>query len=76
MDVREAVGLAKKYVQEVFEDEPISDIGLEEVEFEGGDTWSITIGFSRRWGKPGGLDTLIPVPRDYKVVRISDSEKK
>jgi len=36
MDVKEAVALAKKYVGEVFAGEPMSDVGLEEVEFDDG----------------------------------------
>ena len=77
MDVREAVALAKKYVTEVFVDEPISDLGLEEVEFDdSSQTWLVTIGFWRQWQNPGGIAALVPRKRDYKVVRISDTDQK
>jgi hypothetical protein len=77
MDVKEAVALAKKYVGEVFAGEPISDVGLEEVEFDDvAGIWAVTIGFSRPWETTRGVATLLPVKRDYKVVRISDADKK
>jgi len=67
MDVKEAVALAKKYVGEVFAGEPISDVGLEEVEFDDvAGIWAVTIGFSRPWettrgdrGKPVQFFDLI-----------------
>ena len=44
MDVKEAVLTAKRYVADVFADEGIADIGLEEVEFdEASDVWMVTI---------------------------------
>jgi hypothetical protein len=78
MDVKEAVGLAKKYIREVFADERIADLGLEEVEYDDKDVWSVTVGFSREWNsKAGGLaPTFFPLHRDYKVVRISDTDKR
>jgi hypothetical protein len=79
MDVNEAVNLAKKRVAEIFAMEGISNIGLEEVEFnEYDNTWSITIGFSRSWDvQPYNPLTAIsgqlPRPtRSYKDVRISN----
>lgn len=84
MEVKEAVSLAKRCVQEVFSDEKIDSISLEEVEFdEKSQTWSVTIGFSRPWeGAPGTVAAqfaaagMIPKRRDYKVVRLSDADKK
>lgn len=78
MDVKEAVALAKKYVDEVFAGEPISDVGLEEIEFDDvAGIWSITIGFSRPWETTKGLAaSFLPTKRDYKVVRISDVDRK
>ena len=50
MNVQEAVRLAKDYVADVFVDEQITNVGLEEVEFnESRNRWEITIGFSRPW---------------------------
>jgi hypothetical protein len=75
MDVKEAVRAAKQYVQEVFADEGISDVGLEEVEFnDQAEEWRVTIGFSRAWDKqsPFALAPAAARPRSYKVLRISD----
>ena len=56
MDVKEAVQAAKKHVAEIFADESIANVGLEEVEFnEIEQVWAITIGFSRFWGHPGDI---------------------
>jgi len=84
MEVKEAVALAKQSIREVFAEEPMIDLGLEEVEFDdSSNNWLITFGFSRPWDDlktPNPLVSVIgrgiPKKRDYKVVRISDSEKK
>lgn len=48
MNAKEAVAAAKTYVEEMFADEQITDLGLEEVEFEDAtNCWRITVGFSR-----------------------------
>ena len=50
MDVKEAVQTAKNYIAELFTDETIADVGLEEVEFnDASNNWEVTIGFSRPW---------------------------
>jgi len=81
MDAKEAVRLAKRHVLDLFAEEEILDIGLEEVEFnELDDTWSITIGFSRPWDQPRSilgptLSSQMGIrSRSYKVVLISDSD--
>ena len=76
MDVKDAVRKAKQHIQELFDEEDISHIGLEEVEPSVDDNcWFVTIGFSRPWdysknalsaisgGQPG---------RSYKVVTIDE----
>ena len=69
MDVKQAVQTAKEHVAHLFADEPIMNVGLEEVEFHELDkVWAITVGFSRSWGGVG--DILLP--RTYKIVRIQD----
>ena len=78
MDVKEAVGTAKGYVAELFADEGISDVGLEEIVFEevSGD-WKVTVGFSRRWNQISGLAAALGPGgrnRSYKVVRIRDRD--
>ena len=84
MQVKEAVSLARRYVQDIFADEKIDSISLEEVEFdEKSQIWSITIGFSRPWeGAPGTVAAqfaaagMMPRRRDFKVVRLSDADKR
>jgi hypothetical protein len=80
MKVREAVAAAKAHIQELFSDEQIANLGLEEVEFdEAAKTWTVTLGFSRPWDKPvGPLANLTPLElrpwrRDYKIIQISDA---
>lgn len=82
MKVQEAVARAKEYVREVYADEKIRFVGLEEVELNGSE-WRITIGFSRPWDSPR-KDVLAevmkrhpprpPEPRTYKLVIVRDSD--
>ena len=73
MDVKQAVQTAKGHIAQLFADEHISDVGLEEVEFHELDkVWAITIGFSRSWGRPGSFLLDANFPRTYKTVRIQD----
>ena len=77
MDVKEAVRLAKEYIGQLFADEEIMHVGLEEVVFDDAAAeWKITIGFSRPWdqaietrGMSGGE---VRLKRSYKVVRVND----
>ena len=78
MDVKEAVGTAKTYVVDLFADEAITYVGLEEVEFDelSGD-WKVTIGFSRPWNQLNAVVTALAPDRHgraYKVVRIKDRD--
>ena len=77
MDVKEAVQTAKKYVAELFTDETIANIGLEEVEFNStSNNWEVTIGFSRPWQK-NSLATALgnqPPARSYKLLCINDDD--
>ena len=74
MEARDAVQLAKQYVFELFRDEGIAEIGLEEIEGERGDLWTITIGFSRDWDR--NLSSVLggQRSRSYKVIRINDKD--
>ena len=78
MDVKEAVAVAKTYLTQLYLGEEISDVGLEEVEFdETDDQWSVTIGFARPWDRQSPLaQALSPAgraaARSYKVLRIDD----
>ena len=46
VDVKHAVRNAIAFVKEVYSDEKITNVGLEEVKSEG-DVWKVTVGFSR-----------------------------
>lgn len=76
MDVKQAVTRAKQYLIELFADENLSNVGLEEVELDGDfDEWVVTIGFSRPWDQPAPrTNPFAPVStaRAYKVLRISN----
>ena len=66
MQAREAVEAAKRHVAELFEAEPIGEVGLEEIELRSG-IWSVTIGFTRDWPIPlcavGGGSRIDPLCR-------------
>jgi hypothetical protein len=77
VDVKEAVRTALDYVSELFVDEDISHLGLEEVEYdEAADQWQVTVGFSRPWDYPtsslavlsGGINGPA---RSYKKLTIA-----
>lgn len=78
MQLKESVALAKRHVGELFADEKIANLGLEEVEFDDrSGEWSITVGFSRPWDQNPLLRAVGDRSfqrRDYKVVRISDAD--
>ena len=76
MEVKTAVALAKNYVAELFGDEPITDIGLEEVDRDDGQAvWLITIGFNGMPSSVSALGALIAGKagaRVFRVVRLAD----
>ena len=76
MDVKQAVQTAREYVVSLYDEEEITDIGLEEVEFDHcSEQWQVTIGFSRPWDKAKSVPIRIADirrPRSYKVVRITE----
>ena len=87
MDVKQAVQAAKEYVLNLYDDEDITDVGLEEVEFVGDPSavfpepghWQITIGFSRPWDKAKAVPLRIAElrrPRSFKVVSVNDTNGK
>jgi hypothetical protein len=80
MNVKDAIAAAKKYVNEVYADEHLSNLGLEEAEYdETSEQWVITLGFSRPWNVPRSaaqkllaeLGTDMPGRRSYKVVSVT-----
>ena len=88
MDVKEAARTAREYITDLFADEDVKHVGLEEVEFDDlAEVWHITIGFSRPWElakdstapsfSGSVLDELKPPPltqRSYKIVRVRDND--
>ena len=80
MDVKEAVRTAKAYLIDLFEDEQITNVGLEEVVFdEESAAWRITIGFSRSWDLKGPLSVTMAgasPDRSYRMLSISDATGK
>ena len=75
MDAKQAVHIAKNHVAEIFSDEPIENVGLEEIEFDTiKNIWVVTIGFSRFWGHPSNFVRALDsdAARTFKTVRIDD----
>lgn len=84
MDAKEAVSVAKGYAAELFADDEITGLGLEEVDYDfDEDEWKITVGFFQPWNleddAPVRKSFLAAEPdyisrRSYKVVRIKDHD--
>ena len=78
MDVKAVAQRAKTYVADLFDDEEISNVGLEEVEFDDSlDKWIVTIGFSRPWDHKNSLNLALGEGRhgrSYKVLHIADTD--
>ena len=78
MDVKQAVKIAKTHVTDLFADEGIVNVGLEEVEFNDAQLrWRVTIGFSRPWDHKNPLTAALgdrPAGRSYKVIHIHDTD--
>jgi hypothetical protein len=79
MDVKQAIAAAKEYVKDVYAEEQVSNLGLEEVETDSSNHWAITIGFSRPWNSPRTRmqeilenigDTTVTLKRSYKVITV------
>ena len=80
MDAKEAARTAKGYLVDLFADEEVKNVGLEEIEFDPcSRMWKITIGFSRPWDWRGGgnfsFEDVRPPARSYKVIRIDDENR-
>ena len=77
MDVKTAVGNAKQWLASVLQEEGVSNVGLEEVEFDQEhDMWLITLGFSRPWNSVRNAFTAIsgePAPkRAYRIIAVKE----
>lgn len=80
MDVKQAVSSAKTYIADLYADEDLRNLGLEEVELDSlTNEWIVTIGFSRPWDEPkntlAALASSSGPRRAFKVVRISNASK-
>jgi hypothetical protein len=79
MDALEAIATAKKYLSEVFQEEQITAVTLEETEYLG-DRWMVTLGFSRPWNTPRtraqevleNLGAASPLRRSQKTITVMD----
>lgn len=82
MEVKQAVEVAKNYVADLFESEEITNIGLEEIEYDDLENlWQITIGFNRPWDRNVGLlvnaaSSRTYKRRTYKKIAIRDRDHK
>jgi hypothetical protein len=82
--VKTAVSSAIQFIRELYEDEQIKDVLLEEVEFsELADQWLITIGFTKykiqEYSLPAVTDLILPdreTVRKYKTVHIDAQSGK
>ena len=81
MDFKEAIAAAKKYINEIYADEQVTNLGLEEIEHIGSDgNWVITMAFSRPWNTPRtraqevleNLGAVSPQKRSYKVITMTN----
>jgi hypothetical protein len=79
VNVKDVVTIAVNHVSDLFEHEGISNLGLEEIEFDDQvGEWFVTVGFSRPWDYPQGALNLLATPsgrpkRSFKTVRVNKS---
>lgn len=76
LEVKQAVDIAKRYIADLFSEEGVVNLGLEEIDYdEPSSVWRITLGFSRVRDLSGReLNQVFAVARrDYKVVSIDSS---
>jgi hypothetical protein len=81
MDVKEAIAAAKSYLRDIYAEEEVTNLGLEEVEHvpQPG-VWLVTLSFSRPWNAPRtraqevleNLGAVSGLKRSFKVVTIAD----
>ena len=78
MDIKEAVATAKHYVVDLYSDEKIKNVGLEEVEFDDQKGyWLVTVGLTRITPANDFVSALGGTPqRLYKMVTINGATGK
>lgn len=79
MDVKEAVRVSKRFVSDLFQDEGLINLGLEEIEHDNHEgTWNVTLGFSRPWNRNETALTALTgaaqPTRAYRVVKVRDAD--
>jgi hypothetical protein len=81
MDDKEAIAVAKRYIGEIYADEHVTNLGLEEIEHAPAEgLWRITLAFSRPWNTPRtraqeileNLGSGSSLKRSYKVITVAD----
>ena len=81
MDAKEAIAAAKRYVNEIYADEQVTNLGLEEIEHVlAAGNWVITLGFSPALEHSADTSTrsckysgaVSSLKRSYKVITMSD----
>ena len=78
MEAKEAISEAKTLLKDLYSDENVSEIRLEEVEFdEENDSWLVTLGIMRPVVKQTSRSMLVspletPLKRTYKIVTVPD----
>jgi hypothetical protein len=84
MEDKEAIRIAKEYVEDRLADESVINVGLEEVDFQPADnTWEITVGFSRPWNTPKSkaqevmesLGAISSMKRSMEVIKVGPDGK-
>lgn len=76
--IKEAARIAVDAVQDLFDDQVISNVRFEEVDKNSTGDWLITVGFDRKVDKKstvlgGALGQFMPTERKYKVARIDSA---
>ena len=81
MDVKEAIAAAKSNISDIYADEHVTNLGLEEVEhIPSAGNWIVTLAFSRPWNTPRtraqevleSLGASSSLKRSYKVITVAD----
>ena len=82
MTPQDAIQHAKKAINVLYAEENITNLGLEEIEFDDvSKQWVITLGFSRPWNSPrtknhdtlGAVSSISALKRDYKIVTLTEA---
>jgi hypothetical protein len=76
ISLRQAVDIATKTIRELYPEEALEDLLLEEIYYWDADQeWEVTLGFSRPYStqRPGAVTSVFPQakPRSYKRFKIN-----